>query len=117
MEYNELEIKIINASLGFAEEYGVEFNEYHQSMMVNAMREVHYNHQRKLSKDTLSDSDIDAICDVYYSVTGETIDINRAIDIHTTFSDDLKADGVRWGLCDSVVRDDMYEFLSKKLKE
>lgn len=116
MDYDKLEKGILKASLDFAEIHGIEFNGLHQSMMLNAMREVHFRYQKEASKGSLSEHDLDVLHDVYLGVMGESLEKERLYEIHALLPDDIKADGVRWGFDDSVVRDSVYVYLRDNLK-
>lgn len=110
MDYNELEYRILMASVTFAEDNNIEFNDLHKSMMVNAMREV--NHQSKKATTKLTDSEFASLHDTYLEVMGEKLDNDKLLDVYLLLPDELRADGVRYGLDDSVVRDNVFEYLT-----
>ena len=117
MDYDKLEKGILEASIQFADFHEIEFNPLHQSMMLNAMREVHFRYQKEVSKGSLSENDLDALHDVYLEVMNERLEKERLYEIHALLPDDIKADGVRWGFDDTVVRDSVYVYLRDNLKK
>tara|TARA_R110002050_G_scaffold131289_2_gene253065 strand:+ start:4536 stop:4895 length:360 start_codon:yes stop_codon:yes gene_type:complete len=117
MVYEELRSKILEASVKFAESMNLEYNELHQSMLLNAMDEV--NHQ--ITKVTLlkefENGEKEALSDILFELTNIEPTEDVIVNTYRNLPEDLKADGVRWGFCDSDVRDNIYSHLKEKLEK
>lgn len=63
---------------------------------------------------TLEESDLLSLREVAFNATDKEITNEQAIEIWESLPQSLKNEAIHWGISDSVVRDNIYEFLEKQ---
>lgn len=62
----------------------------------------------------LDDTDLGYIRDVALSALGKKLTNEEALELWEKLPEDIKNEAVSWGLSDTVVRDNIYEFLTEE---
>jgi hypothetical protein len=65
----------------------------------------------------LEDEDFPSLHDVVYEVTGYSYTNEELLKIFIKLPEDILLDAAKWGMNDTVVRDNIYEHLEKELKK
>jgi hypothetical protein len=64
---------------------------------------------------TLEQSDLDYLHDVTLEVFDKSLSDEEVIEIWKSLPDDIKLDAEKFGISDTVVRDNIYEFLEGRI--
>jgi hypothetical protein len=65
---------------------------------------------------TFEEGDFNSLHDIMYEINRKKLQHNELQTIWNSLPEDIKEDGIHWGLDDSVVRDKMYVYLKQIYK-
>jgi hypothetical protein len=85
------------------------------SIRVVSDKEFKKNFIIEVDGDKLSQHGFDALHDIVYDITGLNLSNDKLIPYYRQLPEEIKADARRWGLNDTVVRGNIYSFLSKQI--
>jgi hypothetical protein len=63
------------------------------------------------------EGDFDSLHDTVFDLTDVSLNHEQLLKVFEMLPQHIKDDAIRWGVDDSVVRDNIYEQLEKELKE